>query len=162
MRKLYLTALIIMASMFILEAQDAVVPAGGTAQGAGGTVTYTVGQIADRQVDGTGNYVVEGVQQPYEIQSVGVNDYPGIELEAVLFPNPTVSYVQLRVTNYEIPVDGLRAQLYDNNGKLLEVFRIVDQETRMDLTQYPTATYQLRVMEGSRILRVFKVVKNKF
>ncbi|MBR4136491.1 MAG: T9SS type A sorting domain-containing protein [Bacteroidales bacterium] len=160
MKKLFIFSLF---SLFVvsLHAQSAVVPAGGTATGAGGTVTYTVGQIADQQVNGGDKYIIEGVQQPYEIQTVGVNEYPGITLEAVLFPNPTTSYVQLRITNYDMPAGGLTAQLYDANGKLLELFKITDLETMMDLSVYPTASYQLRIMEGSRMLKTFKVVKNK-
>ena len=160
MKKLYLTFVIsvLVCSLF---GQSAVVATGGTASGAGGTVTYSVGQIADQQVNGGVKYIVEGVQQPYEIQTVGIQDHPEILLEAVLFPNPTASYVQLRITNFDMPVDGLTAQLYDNNGKLLQVFTVTDFETRMDLSAYATATYQLRVMEGNTLLKTFKVVKNK-
>ena len=156
-------SLFILFSFFAaaLFAQSAVVPAGGTATGAGGTVTYTVGQTADQQVNGGAKYIIEGVQQPYEIQTVGVNDYPGITLEAVPFPNPTISWVQLRITDFEMPDGGLTAQLYDQNGKLLEIFTVLDLETRMDLSRYPTAAYQLRVMSGSTLLKTFKVVKSK-
>lgn len=161
MKKFYLFLLLSMFSLSLFS-QSAVVTTGGTASGAGGTVTYTVGQIADQQVNGGAKYIVEGVQQPYEIQTVGINNYPGITLEAVLYPNPTSSYVQLSITNFDMPTDGLTAQLYDNNGKLLRVFTITDFETRMDLTEFATATYQLRVMDGKTLLKTFKVVKNKF
>ena len=78
---LFLLMILFTAALF---GQSAVVPAGGTATGPTGTVTYTVGQVADQQVSGGAKYVIEGVQQPYEIQIVGVNEYPGITLEAVL------------------------------------------------------------------------------
>lgn len=145
-----------------LFGQSAVVPAGGTASGNGGSATYTVGQIADQRMESTGKYIIEGVQQPYEISTVGVNDYPGIQLEAVLFPNPTLDYVNLRISNFELPEHGLIAQLYDNNGRLLKVFTIKDQLTKMDLSVYPSATYQLRVMDEKRQLKTFQIVKNKF
>lgn len=154
---LFLLMILFTAALF---GQSAVVPAGGTATGPTGTVTYTVGQVADQQVSGGAKYLIEGVQQPYEIQIVGVNEYPGITLEAVLFPNPTSSHVRLRITNFDMPSGGLTAQLYDQNGKLLEVFSVLDLETEMDLTRYPTAAYQLRVMSGSTLLKTFKVVKN--
>lgn len=145
-----------------LFAQSAVVPTGGTASGNGGTATYTVGQIAVQRVEGNGKYIIEGVQQPYEIQTVGINDYPGITLEAVVFPNPTQHSVQLRISNYIIPDYGLKAQLYDANGKLLRSFNISDLDTKIDLEQYPTATYQLRVMDNARLLKTFKIVKHNF
>ena len=67
-------------------AQNATVSAGGTATGSGGTLTFTIGQIADQKVDGNGQYIIEGVQQPYEIQTVGVDNYPNISLNAVVYP----------------------------------------------------------------------------
>ena len=148
--------------MVNLFAQSAVVPAGGTATGSGGTVTYPVGQPADQRVEGSGTYIVEGVQQPYEIQTVGIDNYPDITLDAVVYPNPTQHYVQLRITNFIIPDYGLTAQLYDANGKLLNMFTISDFETKIDMEIYPTATYQLRVLDKDRLLKTFKVVKHNF
>ncbi len=150
------------AMTFVAFSQSAVVPAGGTATGAGGSATYTVGQIADQRVEAGGKFIIEGVQQPYEIQTVGINNYPGIQLEAVLYPNPTAHSVQLKISNFEIPSDGLKAQLFDKNGKLLRVFDVFDLLTRMDLSEYPSATYQLRIMDGSQLLKTFQIVKNRF
>jgi len=154
--------LIFCALAFVAFSQSAVVPAGGTATGNGGTATYTVGQIADQRVEAGGKYIIEGVQQPYEIQTVGINNYPGIQLEAVLYPNPTTQYVRLRISNFEIPDYGLSAQLYDLNGRLLHVFEVTDLETQMDLSQYASASYQLRVMDNDRMLKTFKIIKNNF
>ena len=143
-----------------LSAQSDIVPAGGTATGAGGSATYTVGQIAvQRATDGT-KYIIEGVQQPYEIQGVGVNNYPGINLQAIVYPNPTQHYVQLRVTNYEIPSYGLTAQLFDANGKFLEEYIVTGPETKMDLEKYPTASYQLRILNKDMLLKTFKIIKH--
>ena len=143
-----------------LFAQSAVVPTGGTASGTGGTVTYTVGQIADQKVEGGGRYIIEGVQQPYEIQVVGVNSYPGINLSAVVYPNPTVDKVVLSIRDYEIPSTGLTLQIYDLNGKFLKMMVIKDADTEIDFSGYAAATYQLRVVNEKQLLKTFKVVKN--
>lgn len=161
MKKIFI-ALFISVLTLCTMAQSDIVPAGGTATGSGGSATYTVGQIAVQRMDDGSKYVIEGVQQPYEIQTVGVDDYPGIRLEAVLYPNPTQHYVQLRISNFTIPDYGLTAQLYDANGRLLRIFTVSDFETRIDMEEYPTATYQLRVMDNKLLLKTFKVVKTKF
>lgn len=161
MKKVYLM-LLISALTIPVFSQSAVVPAGGTASGSGGSATYTVGQIADQRVESSGKYIIEGVQQPYEFLIVGVDNYPGIKLEAVLFPNPTPDFINLRISNFEIPDYGLTAELYDKNGRLLKVFTVSDLLTRMDLTIYPSATYQLRVMDEKRLLKTFQIIKNKF
>ena len=161
MKNLFITLFfsVLATAMF---AQSAIVPVGGTASGSGGSATYTVGQIAVQRASNGSYFIIEGVQQPYEIQVVGINEYPGIALQAIVYPNPTQHFVQLRITNYEIPVEGLTAQLFDANGKFLHEYRITDMETKMDLEIYPTATYQLRVMNGNHLLKTFKVVKHNF
>jgi len=158
--KNFFSFLVLMLTMAALSAQADIVPAGGDVSNSNGSVSYTIGQVATQfSTDGT-HSVLEGVQQPYEIQTVGIDDYPGITLEAVIYPNPTNDFVQLSIQGYEIPADGLTAHLYDANGKLLEAFKISDKETRFDLSRYATAIYQLRIQEGARHLKTFKVVKN--
>ena len=80
----------------------------------------------------------------------------------MIFPNPTPDFINLRISNFEIPADGLTAQLYDKHGRLLQVFQVTELLTNMDLSVYPSATYQLRVMDGKRLLKTFQIVKNKF
>lgn len=161
MRK-YLSLVALLLGVFYMSAQNAIVPVGGTATGANGSATYTVGQIAVQKADNGSQYIIEGVQQPYEIQTVGIDDYPGITLDAVIYPNPTRNLVHLRISNYVIPDNGLNAQLYDASGRLLEIFTVSDLLTQFDLSKYPTATYQLRVLDGKRLLKTFKIVKHNF
>lgn len=142
-------------------AQSAIVPVGGDAQSSAGSVSYTVGQIAVQTVANSNGSVsvAEGVQQPYEIQAVGVDEYPQIVLNAIVYPNPTENLAQLRLNGFEIPSDGLRANLFDGNGKMLQSFPVTDDLTSFQIGQYATGTYYLEVKEGKRILKTFKVVR---
>ena len=103
--------------------------------------------------------VAEGVQQPYEIQTVGVDEYPQIVLDAIVYPNPTENLAQLKLNGFEIPDDGLRANLFDGNGKMLQSFPVTDDLTSFQIGQYATGTYYLEVKEGKRTLKTFKVVR---
>lgn len=146
----------------IVAAQSAVVSVGGDAQSNGGSVSYTVGQVAVQTVANSNGSVsvAEGVQQPYEIMTVGVDDYPQIVLDAVVYPNPTDNFAQLRLNGFEIPADGLRANLYDGNGKRLQTIPVTDDLTTFQIGQYATGTYYLEVRDGKRILKTFKVVRS--
>ena len=146
----------------IVAAQSAVVSVGGDAQSNGGSVSYTVGQVAVQTVANSNGSVsvAEGVQQPYEIMTVGVDDYPQIVLDAVVYPNPTDNIAQLRLNGFEIPADGLRANLYDGNGKRLQTIPVTDDLTTFQIGQYATGTYYLEVRDGKRILKTFKVVRS--
>ena len=158
-RKLFL---IMCGGLFCLGtavAQNAVVPVGGTASGNGGSVTYTVGQIAvQTNRDGTAS-ISEGVQQPYEISVVGVDEYPNITLNAVLFPNPTQGNVQLTIDNLQFEGE---VKIFDLNGKFLFSKKIEGEKTALDLSRYAPATYYVNVYSGKKMLKSFKVVKTSF
>ena len=143
-------------------AQSAIVPLGGDTQSNNGSVSYTVGQIAvQTSVNSNGSIsVTEGVQQPYEIQTVGVDNYPQISLNAVVYPNPTENLAQLRLNGFEIPADGLRAILYDGNGKQLQSLMVTDDLTAFQIGQYATGTYYLELRDGKRVLKTFKIVRS--
>lgn len=142
-------------------AQSAIVPVGGNAQGNSGSVSYTVGQIAVQTVnsDNGSVSVAEGVQQPYEIMTVGVDDYPEIILNAVVYPNPTENLAQLELNGFEIPTSGLRAILHDANGKLLQILDVTEDLTPFQIGQYATGTYYLELRDGNRLLKTFKLVR---
>jgi len=146
---------------FSLNAQSVIVPVGGDAQNSNGSVSYTVGQIAVETVNnGSGSIsVAEGVQQPYEIQTVGVNQYPQIALNAKIFPNPTENLVQLELNGFEIPSSGLQAYLYDANGKLLQTVRVTDDITDFQIGHFATGNYLLELKSGNRSLKTFKVIR---
>ena len=143
-------------------AQSAIVPVGGDAQSNNGSVGFTVGQIAvQTSADNNGSIsIAEGVQQPYEIMTVGVDNHPQITLNAVVYPNPTENLAQLRLNGFEIPADGLRAILYDGNGKQLQSVTVTDDLTALQIGQYATGTYYLELRAGQRVLKTFKIVRS--
>ena len=152
---LLLTTLFLMATMGV-TAQSAIVPAGGTASGNGGTVTYTAGQIAvQTNSDGTTS-ISEGVQQPFEISVVGVDERPDITLTANLYPNPTLSTCNLQCDSWQ-KLDEVR--IYDINGKYLFRKKIEGSLTEMDFSSYAPGTYFVNVFSGKEQVKSFKVVK---
>jgi hypothetical protein len=153
--------IIILMSVTAVFAQYAIVPAGGDAQNANGSVSYTLGQVTTQtSANSNGSIsVAEGVQQPYEIQTVGVDNYPQIALNAMVFPNPTENLAQLQLNGFEIPADGLQATLYDSKGKLLQSLSVTDDLTTFQIGQYATGTYYLELRDKKQVLKTFKVVR---
>ena len=162
MKQQILFAFLLTGITIIGYSQSTIVPVGGDAQGNSGTVSYTVGQIAvENAANSNGSITIaEGVQQPYEIQTVGVDDYPQIALNAVVYPNPTDNLAQLQLNGFEIPADGLRAILYDGNGKQLQSVTVTDDLTALQIGQYATGTYYLELRDGKRVLKTFKIVRS--
>ena len=156
MKKLYSFLSLMMLSVMILSAQSDVVPVGGTATGSGGTVTYTVGQIAVQTYSNGTFTISEGVQQPYEIQTIGIDNYPGITLNAMVYPNPTVGNVQLTINNEQLEGE---VKVFDMNGKFLFSKRIERQNTEIPMSDLAAGTYFVNVLDGTQVLKTFKVVK---
>ena len=142
--------------MATLSAQSDIVPAGGEATGNGGSVSYSVGQIAVQSKSDGAASISEGVQQPYEISVVGVDNYPDITLHAVLYPNPTQGRLKLEISNLQF--DG-ELKVYDVNGKYVFSKKLEGKTTEFDISSCAPGTYYINVYDGTQSLKSFKVVK---
>lgn len=142
-------------------AQYAIVPIGGDSQSNNGSVNYSVGQIAVWiSTNSNGDITVaEGVQQPYETMTVGVDEYPQIFLNAIVYPNPTDNLVQLHINGFEILTNGFTSKLYNENGKVLQTLTVTNDLTTFQIGHYATGIYFLELSDGKRVLKTFKVVR---
>jgi len=142
-----------------LQAQNAVSASGGNASGSGGSASYTVGQMVYTTHTGTTGSVTQGVQQPYEISVVsGLEEAKGINLTISAYPNPTTEFVKLKVESYK--VENLSYQLFDVQGKLMETKKLEGDETSIVMSNLVPATYFLKILEGNKEVKSFKIVKN--
>ena len=156
MKRIIVTFILTFAFSAMLSAQSSLVGTGGEATGNGGSVSYSVGQIAvQSNSDGTAS-ISEGVQQPYEISTVGVDDYPNITLNAVLFPNPTQGRLKLEISNLQFEGE---VKVFDVDGKYLLSNKIEGETTEFYISAYAPGTYYINVYSGKQTLKTFKVVK---
>ena len=153
-----ITTLLFLFGILKTEAQQATVVSGGNATGTGGSVSYSIGQVADKTQTGTTGTITQGVQQPFEIVTLSGSEFTNIKLEAVVFPNPTVLNVTLKITNSDS--GNFNYQLFDLRGRLLNEGKILNEETIIAMDRYPSATYLLKVNSNSKALKTFKIIKN--
>ncbi len=140
-----------------LYAQESPTATGGEATGTGGTVSYSVGQLVYTTNTGTNGSVAHGVQQPFEISTtIGINE-ASINLELSVYPNPTTSYLTLKVDDFEL--SRLNFQLMDIQGKIIENQTINSNATHISLEGQAPATYFLNIVKDSQIVKSFKIVK---
>ena len=138
-----------------LYAQESLTAAGSEATGTGGTANYSVGQLVYTTATGVDGNVYQGVQQAYEIYSLGINETK-LEISLSIFPNPTIDILKLKVDNPE----GLKYQLYDIQGRLLESKAITSPITIVNTSSLPSATYLVKVVSEKNQIKTFKVIKN--
>jgi putative heme degradation protein len=103
--------------------------------------------------------VAEGVQQPYEISNVfGLEETNSINLDLSVFPNPAKDVLTIEVDDYNN--EKLSYQLYDIKGKLLESKKLTGCETQIQTNTLVPSTYFLKVIQESKVIKTFKIIKN--
>ena len=140
------------------QSQQSSNAAGGDATGSGGSVAYSVGQIVYTTHTGSTGSVAQGVQQAYEIFSIGINETE-LNSSLSLFPNPIVDNLTLQISDYNN--EKLSYQLFDMQGKLLSKGQIIAQQTQIKTASLPPATYFIEVLnQENKQVQSFKIIKN--
>ena len=142
----------------LAQAQESVNSTGGNAIGSGGTVAYSVGQVVYTTNTGSNGSVAQGVQQPYEILTVGINENePKITLS--VFPNPVADNLMLQVNDFEHST--LYFQLCDAQGKQISKGQVTSKQTQINTASLATATYFIHVVnQENKKVQTFKIIKN--
>ena len=141
-----------------LQAQESVNATGGNASGSGGSMSYSVGQLVYTTNIGTNGSMSQGVQQPYEIIEISGIEETFIILSAMVYPNPTTDNLILEIKEDE-SLD-LYYQLYDMQGKLLQNEKITSNKTSIVMSNLLPATYFVKVVQESKEVKTFKIIKN--
>jgi hypothetical protein len=145
-------------SIVTIHGQETIPVTGGYNLGTGGSVSYTVGQIAYLTFSGTNGSVAQGAQQPYEISVVtAIENTESIALEYKIYPNPTEGKIILIVKPFN--EENLRYILYDLNGILLQEKTIECEETEISMENLSPAIYILKTLKDCNEIKVFKIVK---
>jgi hypothetical protein len=152
--------LLLVILRFDLEGQtvhSVVSVSGGDASGTGGSVAYSVGQIVYATNTGTSGSIAQGIEQAYEIYSVGINESK-LTNSLSIFPNPTSDFLTLKIQDYLN--ENLRFQLVDENGKLISNNQITALETEIEMRALARASYFLNILKNNEIKQTFKIIKN--
>jgi hypothetical protein len=152
------TVLLLGLGLTGLQAQESINATGGNASGSGGTVTYSVGQVVYTTNSNASGTVSQGVQQPYEIYTIGINETK-FNISLSLFPNPTEHNLSLQINNYNN--EKLSYQLFDLQGKLLSTGQVTTQLTQINTASLPPATYFINIVnQENKKAQSFKIIKN--
>lgn len=142
-----------------IYAQEAIPASGGNGSGAGGTVSYSVGQLVYTTNSGVNGTVAQGVQQPFEISIiVEIEEAKDINLVCSAYPNPANDYLTLKFENFDL--SDINFQLYDISGRLIENKKVNSNETNIIMKNLASATYFLKVIQNNKEIKIFKIIKN--
>jgi len=149
------TILIIVISK--VQSQNNFVSTGANISGSGGTLSYSLGQLTYSALNGLSGSIYQGVQQPYEIYTVGIEDVK-LNISLSIYPNPTYNNLVIRID--EFASNNYNYQLMDLHGKLLISNKILNKQTIIDASALPPSAYLLKIIQDSKTIRSFKIIKN--
>lgn len=149
-------ALLFISSCTLSYAQQGPVAAGTSTTGAGGSISYSIGQIDYIYPSGTGNSS-EGLQQPYEIFVTEINESLN-SVAITVFPNPSS---QSAIIDFKsVDFKNHSYQLTDANGKLISENKIVDSQSKINVAELNSGIYFIRISNSSSHLKTFKLIKH--
>lgn len=134
--------------------QEILMPAGGTAAGSGGSVSFSVGQTFFHTWEQTGWIISEGVQQPHEILiPIGIEEK---EMTFKVYPNPASTRIKV-INDHQYP-GPLSWKLSDLAGNEKNQGKIIDDETIIRIDEYPSGTYILSIFQNDDPILHHKII----
>ena len=142
----------------LAQAQESANASGGDATGSGGTIAYSIGQVVYTTYTGSSGSVGQGVQHAYEIFTVDIEETT-LSISLIAFPNPTADNLTLQISDFN--KEKLTYQFYDIGGKLLSNGQVTGQQTEINTSSLPPATYFINVLnQEDKKVQSFKIIKN--
>jgi hypothetical protein len=151
---------IILCCLLVIKAhaQQNTVACGGQAIGAGGTVSYSIGQIDYINTNSSSGTITQGVQQPYEIlQYTGIEE-TNISLSVTAFPNPTSTNVKILIKNNTLL--NFTYTLCNVQGQVIINENIKDVETIVPMMELASGIYVIRIVNNNKEVSTYKIIKN--
>lgn len=137
--------------------QSNTVTTGGTANGSGGSATYSIGQADYISSSGSGGEINQGNQQPYEFYLLNELTEVQNNLSISLGPNPTIDEINL-IFNGEFH-SGYSFELRDEMGRLILDRQALLKEQKIEMTQIAPGKYFLNIYQNNDLLKSYQLIK---
>lgn len=141
----------------LTHAQQGPVAAGTSTTSAGGSISYSIGQIDYVYPTGAGYNSSEGLQHPYEIFVTEVSENLN-SISINVFPNPASQSVIIDFKNPDFKNHSY--QLTDVNGKIISENKITEAQSKINLSEINSGIYFIRISNSSSSLKTFKLIKH--
>ena len=139
-------------------AQETNPASGGEASGAGGEVSYTIGQLVYTNPSTAAGSLNQGIQQSIEFVTLSNPELTAVTLKAVTYPNPTTESITLALKDADLT--GLSYVMVDLLGRLVNKGTVATSETKIAMKSLPIGVYILRIQQNNKELKTFKIIKN--
>lgn len=152
--------LLIFLGTGIAMAQQVVSTAGNHSETGTVQLSWTIGEPVISTLSNGSNILTQGMHQSkLLIDAIEEIELSGLIISA--FPNPTNEFVNLQVHQLLTaqPWKEFSFVLYDMHGKVLMQKQIVSTETVIQMNNYVSSIYFLKVLVNNHEVKTFKIVK---
>jgi len=139
-------------------AQQTTLSTGSDIENNSGSVSFSIGQVMYHVQENDTSFLIQGVQQPYDILEIISMEPPNGELEISVYPNPVNE--RLVIATNIIP-ENLLAELFDDNGRLVTFQTLTDLENILDTSQLASTIYLLRITLNNELFKTYKIIKHQ-
>lgn len=140
-----------------LFAQEVVATSGTTLSNSGGSISFTIGEGVANTLTKGDKTITQGFQQGNLSVSI-VSVLKDLDFSISVFPNPTSDVLTLKLTKEDLT--GLQYLLFDISGRLISQKNLETNETTINVNQLNNGLYLIKVQEGMKELKTFKIVKH--
>ena len=155
-KKIIFTILVGFLTHSKINAQQSINASGANASGSAGSVSITIGQIAYTSAFGSNGSINQGVQQPFEINTLSGQEFESITLQATVYPNPTTGSFTLTVKDFSL--ENLNYQVLDVQGHTILSDKASEQNN-INIENETAGMYLVNVQVSSRVIKTFKIIK---
>lgn len=138
-------------------AQVSMNTSGGNITNSTGSVSFSIGQLMVNNTNTNLIDVQQGVQFPYEIFGLGINNTILLNSFIRIYPNPTSSKLNIDIENNEL--FELVVEIYDSQNKLLLLENLYSINNTIDLGTLTPGLYYSIIRNNSGFLYTQKIIK---
>lgn len=143
----FILCLFLIALSGIIYAQESLNASGGVNRGAGGTVSFSVGQLVYTTESGRSGTMAQGIQRPYRVSLVENRPQSKPVFESVAYPNPTTDDLFLHI--YASGSEKLVYRLVDLSGKVIADGKLTYPISLIPMQSVSAGMYLLQIFDSN-------------
>ncbi len=145
-----------------LCSQQSINASGGDAPGSGGSMAWSIGQIAYTAANGSSGMISQGVQQTY-LEIMVSNGEPLADFDLRLFPNPSSSFTFIAIEDIDALADlaSFTYQLFDVYGHFLWSATMPYSLNYIPTADLVSGMYILKVFYKTQPIKTFRFIKTE-
>ncbi|MBI3502077.1 MAG: T9SS type A sorting domain-containing protein [Bacteroidetes bacterium] len=124
---------------------------------AGGSLSWTLGEISGETYSSATNFLTQGFQQPDTVYVTAVSN--PVEQTISVYPNPVIDNLMI---NFSVSGENYFAEVFDMTGRMLTRKYISSAQTKISFSPFSEGIYLLTISNAeTHITYSFKIHKLK-